>query len=407
MKKYSFFVSLIATVLGLVACNKTVVVDDDVVGKDNGIILVNLFDADTPATRSTVALSDYEKVIRSAQVFVFSSGANTTLGLTDGQLETDKYVSLSSAADGSTPITLTTTTGPKRIWAVVNAPRLKDITSETELRKATSALSENVLDASSGKLVMAGAYGYTSGNSAINITPTAVTVAKYAVGTPAQAVSIPVYRLGASIEIKKITVDFTETDLKGKSFQLKEVYLKNVVNRVAFDGTATNDAALTTQSNWSSQMGRGGTNWKSMNGSTDISSLLWYEYSSPVNCHVDGTSTDVNQRFYVYPNATTEDNTSGTWSARRTRLVLYALVDGKNSFYAFSIADPASYDKDLDDAQKFASIVGNRKYVINNINITMKGKPKDDDDSVPETGRISANITVTDWAGDTILEYNI
>lgn len=405
MKKYSIFVSVIALALSLVACKKTVVVDDEVVGNDNGIILVNLFDADAPATRSSVTLDNYEKVIRNVQVFVFSHGANTTLGLVDGQLETDKYMSVTSTT-GTTAITLTTTVGPKRIWAIVNAPRLTGISNETALRAATSALSENVLDASSGKLVMAGAYGYTSGN-AIDINPGPVTVAKYSVGTPAQDVAIPVYRLGASIELNKITVNFTETDLNGKTFQLKEVYLKNVVNRVAFDGTATGTAALTTQSNWSSQMGRGGTNWKSMNGSTDISSLLWYEYSSPISCNVNGTPTDVNQRFYVYPNATTEDNTSGTWNARRTRLVLYALVDGKDSYYAFSIADPASYAESLDDAQKFPSIVGNRRYIINNINITMKGKPNDNDDSVPEAGKISANISVTNWAGDTILEYNI
>ena len=83
--------ALAAMVVGLSACNKTVVVDDEVVGKDNGLILVNLFDADSPATRSTVALSSYEKVIRSAQVFVFSDGQNTTLGLADGQLETSMF----------------------------------------------------------------------------------------------------------------------------------------------------------------------------------------------------------------------------------------------------------------------------------------------------------------------------
>ena len=399
--------ALAAMVVGLSACNKTVVVDDEVVGKDNGLILVNLFDADSPATRSTVALSSYEKVIRSAQVFVFSDGQNTTLGLADGQLETDKYVSLTSAADGTTPITLTTSIGPKRIWAVVNAPRLTGITKEADLMAKTSALSENVLDASNGKLVMAGAYGYTNSNKAIEIAPQPVTVTKYAVGTPAQTVEIPVYRLGASIELKNVTVNFTDTDLNGKTFQLKEIYLKNVVNCVAFDGTASGAAALATQSNWSSQIGRGGVNWKTMGASTDISSLLWYEYSSPMTCATNGTSTEVNQRFYVYPNGQTADSNSSSWAARRTRLVLYALIDGVDSFYPFSIADPASYAESLDDAQKFPSIVGNRKYIINNINITMKGKPNDNDDSVPEAGKIEAKITVTNWAGETILEYNI
>jgi len=51
--------------------------------------------------------------------------------------------------------------------------------------------------------------------------------------------------------------------------------------------------------------------------------------------------------------------------------------------------------------------VGNRRYVINNINITMKGKPNDNDDTVPVTARIRAIVEVQDWAGQTLLSYEI
>ena len=35
----------------------------------------------------------------------------------------------------------------------------------------------------------------------------------------------------------------------------------------------------------------------------------------------------------------------------------------------------------------------------------MKGKPNDDDDMMPATGRVSATVRVMDWSGETLSVY--
>ena len=35
----------------------------------------------------------------------------------------------------------------------------------------------------------------------------------------------------------------------------------------------------------------------------------------------------------------------------------------------------------------------------------MKGKPNDDDDMMPATGRVSATVEVKDWSGQTLMSY--
>ena len=419
MKKSSSSVmAFLLAVILLPSCNKErlVLPEPPTIGENEGVVLVSLFDA-AAATRSSVALSTYEDAIHCAQIFVFSHGENTVLNKSDGQLETDKYFTVT--ASGSTSTTLTVTTGPKRIWAVVNYPqRIDDVTTEAELKAKTSNLSENVFAASSsgGGLVMAGAYGYTSGNNAISITPGNVTVNKYSVGASAQDIAIPGYRLGASIQLSKVTVNFTNTSLSGKEFRIKEVYLKNVVNKVRLDGTNGDGAAITSQANWSNQVyynSNLGHDWN-QDAAGSVASLLYeglevYEASGQA-CNVAGTATTViGGKFYVYPNANTVDNTGGkAWSSgKRTRMVIHATVGGADSYYVLSIADPANYTPGLNETEKFPSIVGNRIYTVNNVNITSIGKPDDLDDDVTETGLISANITVSDWAGTTLLEYNL
>ena len=122
----------------------------------------------------------------------------------------------------------------------------------------------------------------------------------------------------------------------------------------------------------------------------------------------EGAATPVNKSYIVYPNPIVEDVTSSTWAPRRTRLVIHATLDTENTYYVFSIADPINIVGGQDGQNgNFTSIVGNRRYVINNINITMKGKPNDNDDTVPVTARISAIVEVQDWAGQTLLSYEI
>ena len=51
--------------------------------------------------------------------------------------------------------------------------------------------------------------------------------------------------------------------------------------------------------------------------------------------------------------------------------------------------------------------MGNHKYVINRITITSMGKPNDDTDAVIVSGKAQISVSVQDWNGTTILNYDI
>ena len=53
------------------------------------------------------------------------------------------------------------------------------------------------------------------------------------------------------------------------------------------------------------------------------------------------------------------------------------------------------------------SIVGNHKYVINSITITSEGKPDDTNDGVLISGRAKINVSVQDWNGTSVMNYEI
>lgn len=430
MKKINLFIAALAATVGLVSCNKNQPVEPiNELEQSTGMLFVNLTpqnSLDTKATNTT--MSDAESQIRSIQVFVFPAENNAALGLVKDNLETSKFVSgdaisstISNVPTGN-PIAITTFLGKKKIVALVNAPRQTNVTTLDNLLSRTSVLSENYVTATNAAdginrygMVMAGAYGYTytataSGNG-INIVPGELDVTKVYdskdAATTVTPASIPVYRLGARIEIGSVTVKFADTDLAGKQLTIQDIKLKNVMSAVTFGGS--NTTLTGTAANWVMQMATTGASAGSypadVNGASYADKLQ--DTGLAIAC-TEGAATPVNKSYIVYPNPIVEDVTSSTWAPRRTRLVIHATLDTENTYYVFSIADPINIVGGQDGQNgNFTSIVGNRRYVINNINITMKGKPNDNDDTVPVTARISAIVEVQDWAGQTLLSYEI
>ncbi len=428
------FAALSAMLVGLTACNKTpqpvVVPEPEVPG---GMLFVNLTPDNGGTTKADAAsLTAMQSEVRSIQVFVFSAETNASLGLVADQIETSKFISgnsISNATGGtatSNPIALTTYLGKKKVFALVNAPRQDNVTTISQLMGRVSHLSENyITDAtvdgiSRQGMVMAGAYGYnytaTSEGKGIEISPTVLDVVnKYDSkdDTSIYAVDIPVYRLGARIEVGSVTVNFNETDLRGKTLTIKDIKLKNVVNAVTFGGG--NSAQLSTPNYWSMRLATTGANagtYVDYSGASVSDKLQ--DTGLSIAC-TEGTPVAVNKSFIVYPNPCDDpaglsapgSSAATTWSVRRTRLVIHAQIDGtEDTYYAFAIADPANLaGGQSDNNGSFKYLVGNRRYVIDNINISMKGKPNDDDDMLPATGRISATVKVQDWAGQTLLTY--
>jgi len=217
---------------------------------------------------------------------------------------------------------------------------------------------------------------YTAGNSA-TITP----------------VAINLYRLAARISLDKVTVDFDGTSLQGSSFSIKDIYLKNVVNSLRFDGQAVD--LLSDANYWTNRIAEhapNGGNYYLDYAGNNIQNLIADKGISLDVTVTDGSSPlSVGKYWYVYPNPRTEDSDSGTWSPRRTRLVIHAVVNGTiDTYYAFDVP-PAGVASETDKV-----ILNNHTYDITNIKITMLGKDNDDNDDKTEVGKANIEVTVTD-----------
>jgi len=441
MKKFFSisFAALAAMLVGFTACNKsTQPAEAEELEQNKGVLFVNLAPVVGDETKATTTtMSGIESVIRSIQVFVFSAEDNASLGLVTDQIETSKFVSgssISSTSGGKTlgnPIPITTYLGKKKIIALVNAPRQEGITTINQLLGRVSNLSENyITETSVGTpsiaregMVMAGAYGYSytvapvaSVGNGINITPGELNVTrKYdrKDDTSIYGIIIPVYRLGARIELGTVTVNFDDTDLKGRTLTIKDIKLKNVMTAVTFGGG--NSGLVNTASNWDMQLATTGANAGTYRAG--VADKL-QDTGLSIQCKGSGEATAVNKSYIVYPNPSEDPDglqSAGgasvtTWSPRRTRVVIHGELTGgsaaaENTYYVFTIADPATIKEGQANEGTFSQIVGNRRYVIENINITMKGKPNDDDDMMPATGRVSATIEVKDWSGETLSVY--
>lgn len=420
MKKHFVFFSVMTLALGLVACNKNPQPEVDAVPEKDGMLFVNLSPVNSESTKADESvMTAMEADVCSIQVFVFSAETNANMGLAADHIETSKFVSGNTAG----PITLTTYLGKKKIFALVNAPRQENITTITELMNRVSNLSENYLietpvsDIARKGMVMAGAYGYnytaTAVGNGIDIEPDVLDIKKKYDNkddTSIYGIDIPVYRLGARIELGTVTVDFSDTDLSGKSFTIQDIKLKNVVNSVHFKGG--NSDLVDTPDRWTMRMATTGSAGTYLDYSNTSVADKLQDTGLSIPCPTNNTAIAVKKSYIVYPNPCDDpSDMSGpnatTWSKRRTRLVIHAVIGGaEDSYYAFSIADPANIVGGQDKQNgNFSSIVGNRRYVIDNIKITMKGKPNDNNDMLPATGRVSATVSVQDWGGQTLLTY--
>lgn len=358
-----------------------------------------------------------ESYINSLQVFVFYGESEASLGQVEGYRETDKYFTYSDSRSDRAE-TITTTVGAKRIYAIANAPRIGGVDTETTLKAKTLSLGYNVVEGTSLKsLVMVGASGYESTDAEINVQAQNVRVSAYSAQTgDASVTTVPIKlnRLAARIELQNVKVNFTDTELEDISFTLKEVYLKNVPNTVYLTGQ--NASLLATEANWSNRI--------SLDGSlaSEIKSLIYSNFNDVLN-NSGGNST-INHYFYCYPNNTTNDRTDDIWGPRRTRIVIHGELSGSNShginfstpkpsYYPFSIAAPENFVTSdsttpaTNTHPTHISIVGNHKYVINSITITSEGKPDDTNDGVLISGRAKINVSVQDWNGTTVMNYEI
>jgi len=345
-------------------------------------LLVNLVLPAGPSTK-VLASEAKETAVNSLQIFIFKAVSETDHS--KNVRETDKW-----DASGNTALTLSTYTGDKIIWALVNAPR-QSFSNEAELLAHHSMLEEN----SATGLVMTG-----------SATKKVVENNTHSSVGDITSVPITVSHLGARLSIQNVKVDFSNTSLEGCYLDIKEVYVLNAVNNVCLDGKSRTKEELKSSANWY--------NLEAWSGSipTAAQSLLGDRGNLKITLGPTTGEKELNRCFYVYPNASTsnDDNTDATASARLTRIILHGYIRGEAGRKLgdnIKHAEESYYCFDIPKTSTNATLERNHSYDIQDITITMAGGPSDAPEDRPKFGKVKATITVSDWIEHTELKYEL
>lgn len=289
---------------------------------------------------------DTDEQVNSLQVFLFK----------DGQL--DAYGSAAASE-----VTISATAGTRSVYALVNAPDLSAVKSESELKASASLLSDNAADG----FVMVGSK-----------------VADLNASTA--RVDVDVKRIAARVILRKVTRKYDAAALQGAGVPVtvKRVYMTEVVknNNYGLDLAKTSYQYLASSlSGHDSALQTAGP-------------FLYHAVADgTIAAHEDSyeLTNDTKREgvFFVYPNASVAaDEELETVVNKQTRLVIEVEVDGQ--LYAYPVLIP--------------NILSNKSYEINELVITRLGNSSDGDDVVNpgedekiESFDIPFGITIADW----------
>ncbi len=312
MKKIYLFLAACAAI-ALVSCQRE---NSPADGKP---VEVNVTIQGSAPTRATDVKYASESRVGNLQVYVFN----------EGKLEDYRNAGEAMTAQ------LTATSGTRTVWALVNAPAISDITTETELKGRISKLSENKADA----FVMTGSttQELTDGGS----------------------VPVTVKRIVSRVSIGKITTAY-QYSLASESLTIDGIYLINVAadNSYAVDGTP---------STWVNQLGH---------KDNAYDALLYDAVNTKLS---NGASHTKEHVFYPYPNPTEAASHEDTWNPRHTMLVVEVTFQGKKGYYPVELP----------------VLERNKTYVIDEL--VVKHRPGDKPYKPLETGDATVQITVNDW----------
>ena len=313
MKTHYLVIAALAA-LALGSCTRE---KADIDGKP---VEVNVTILGTAPTRATSVTYDSESKVGNLQVYVFNNG------------KLEDYQDAGAAMTAQ----LTATSGERTVWALVNAPSLKDISTESELKAQVSQLGDNKTDA----FVMSGSVRQELKDG----------------GT----VPVTVKRLVSRVSVKKISTEF-QYALAGESLTLDGIYLCNVAgdNTYAADGTP---------GTWVNQLGH------KDNG---LDALLYDQLTSTT---VDNSKPYEKEHvFYPYPNPTQDDTYDATWKPRHTLLVVEVTFEGKKGYYPVVLP----------------VLERNKTYVIDEL--VIRHRPGEVPYQPIETGDATVQITVNEW----------
>lgn len=336
----------------LAACEKSQSIHGPEQGKDGSIVIsVDCGDALTKASEAFTGMQDYEKAVNSVQVFVFDE---------KGQLNAYR-----AAGKSTSDISISCTSGQKTVWAVVNGEDLSSISTMAALQASTTDLADNSRTPAEG-FIMAGSASCTVNGA----------------GTE---VSVEVSRLTSRVALTKVTNSLPSAY---GALTVKCVSLANVVGNQNLAGNAS-------PATWYNGMGRkdGATSADQIiDGETNLAScaeLTFASVGSSVNVS-ESLSPETPYLFYCYPNPTEQDASGWAeeFTARKTRLILTAVVGGKTYYYPVVLDKPAR----------------NTSYTVT---VTITGLGSTDPDKPVEKGSMNVSVTVKDWTTGAVYDETI
>ena len=276
MKKILLLLASMTAIL--MGCNKEDAPDTPSASKD-ATVTINF--SGINVTKATGINNSDESAVSSAQVLIFDAS---------GKLEGYKSVTGIASA-----VAVKTTQGIKDVYAYINCPDLSEVNTKSELLGKTASLSDNAKTA----LQMEGHKSVTVSSSSVSAT-------------------INMTRRVAKIAIDKITRNMAATSpaLASKSFTITGIYVVNV--------PAAHLYSSETPTLWYNQRKNAG----------NLTALLSDTVSASL---ADSKSYTTKHTFYVFPNPTSTDSNSATWSARHTRLVVEAKMDGETTYYPITL----------------------------------------------------------------------
>lgn len=350
--------ALAAIVAVFASCNKEVATSNIKSGEP---IDVSFSLAPKDATKSSSA-STFEKTINNFQIFVFNE--NGTLDAAGKQT-------------GNTPLTLLCTTGPKRIYALVN--HSEDITKKTENEKALLAVKSYLQD-----------NRYTTDPNNESLKGGFVLFGKETQTLSKEPVTVEVAHIASQVSLGKITNSLNPA--LGK-LTINGVYCVNVTGEAILGDDTYCPAATAT---WYNKKAYTKLTDNSLLHVNDLISHINADASKPV---INNDSYDTSfYCLYVYPNTTSADNSDATFSPRYTRLVIDATIE-KDVDGSGNPIPHRYYPIDLvvkDNNNNVTATLGrNKTYKVTNLKITRPGSL--DPDKPLVINSVEYKISVADW----------
>ena len=343
MKKTVSFI-LAGLTIAFAACSKQQTAPDE--AATCGTISVSVAPQDGIQTKAVTAYTTaqtYETQVNSVQVFVFGA---------DGKI--NFYKNLGTQLSGS----VSTTSGTKTVYAVVNGPDLSGVATISALEATAIDLSANSTTASKG-FVMAG-----KGSCTVSA------------GTVSCAVAVS--RLAARVALRSVINKLPESY---GSLKVERVFLSNVAGNQNLGGSAT-------VSTWYNKEGRKDESplvqSHIIDGSADTASGPERTFRAVGSTGANGGTLEPSTPFlfYGYANSSTAAprGFSASFSPQRSVLVVAATIDGRLYYY------PVVLDN--------ATIERNTTYTVG---LTVTSLGSDDPNKPVDKGSADITVSVDGW----------